>query len=94
MRTWIFQGNPAVFDIEGYLAASSGLITWTVARYAEQISAGDTVYIWQSQGHDAARASNLEQSRAAWGGPGEWDEFFDRATSGVDPVRLIRLRKT
>ncbi len=26
MRTWIFQGNPEVFDIEGYLAASSGLI--------------------------------------------------------------------
>ena len=35
MRTWIFQGNPEVFDIEGYFAASSGLITWTVARYAD-----------------------------------------------------------
>ena len=44
MRTWIFQGNPEVFDIEGYLAASSGLITWTVARYADQISPGDTIY--------------------------------------------------
>jgi hypothetical protein len=33
---WIFQGNPEVFDIEGYLAASSGLITWTVVRYADQ----------------------------------------------------------
>ncbi len=53
MRTWIFQGNPEVFDIEGYLAASSGLITWTVARYANQISPGDCAYIWQSGGKDA-----------------------------------------
>jgi hypothetical protein len=33
MRTWIFQGNPEVFDIEGYLAASAGLISWSVGRY-------------------------------------------------------------
>jgi hypothetical protein len=65
MRTWIFQGNPEVFDIEGYLAASSGLITWTVARYADQISPGDTVYIWQSQGHDAAQAGILAEGTIA-----------------------------
>ena len=59
MRTWIFQGNPEVFDIEGYFAASSGLITWSVAKYADQMSPGDTVYIWQSQGQDAARAGIL-----------------------------------
>ena len=61
MRTWIFQGNPEVFDIEGYLAASSGLITWTVARYADQISPGDSVYIWRSQGQDAAQAGILAE---------------------------------
>jgi len=61
MRTWIFQGNPEVFDIEGYLAASSGLITWTVARYADQISADDSVYIWQSRGQNAAQAGILAE---------------------------------
>jgi hypothetical protein len=61
MRTWIFQGNPEVFDIAGYLAVSSGLITWTVARYAHQISPGDTVYIWQSKGQDAAQAGILAE---------------------------------
>ena len=61
MRTWIFQGNPEVFDIEGYIADSSGLITWRVARYADQISRGDTVYIWQSQGKDAAQAGILAE---------------------------------
>ena len=50
MKTWIFQGNPEVFDIDSYLAATAGLITWRVARYAEQIEPGDTVYIWRSQG--------------------------------------------
>jgi len=50
MKTWIFQGNPDVFDIDSYLAATAGLITWRVARYAEQIEPGDTVYIWRSQG--------------------------------------------
>ena len=49
METWIFQGNPKVFDIDGYLAASSGVILWRVSRYAEQIAIGDSVYIWRSQ---------------------------------------------
>ena len=61
MRTWIFQGNPEVFDIEGYLAASSGLVTWTVARYANQISPGDSVYIWQSKGNGSAQAGILAE---------------------------------
>ena len=70
MRTWIFQGNAKVFDLEDYLAASSGLVTWTVVRYADQISPGDTVYIWQSKGQDAAQAGNLAagtmQSGMGW----------------------------
>lgn len=56
MTTWIFQGNPEVFDIDGYLAATTGLITWRVARYAEQIEPGDTVYIWRSQGDQPSMA--------------------------------------
>jgi hypothetical protein len=28
MTTWLFQGNPDTFDIDGYLAVSSGIITW------------------------------------------------------------------
>ena len=52
MKTWIFQGNPGVFDIDSYLASTAGLITWRVARYAEEIEPGDTVYIWRSQGPD------------------------------------------
>ena len=48
MRTWIFRANSEVLDIEGYLAAPSGLITWRLAQYAALISPGDSVYIWRS----------------------------------------------
>lgn len=58
MATWIFQGNPEVFDIDGYLAASSGLIVWRVSRYAELITPGDSVYIWKSQGN-SPRSSGI-----------------------------------
>lgn len=48
MKTWIFQGTPDTFDIGGYLAASAGLIRWQVNRYSDQISVGDSVFIWRS----------------------------------------------
>jgi hypothetical protein len=37
MNTWIFQGSPDKFDIEGYLAAGLAKITWMVTRYALNI---------------------------------------------------------
>ena len=54
MSTWIFQGNPDYFEIEGYLAASSGLVTWRVRRYANQIKPADTVYLWRAGGEGVA----------------------------------------
>jgi hypothetical protein len=52
MTSWIFQGNPEAFDIDGYLQATPGVITWTVSRYANQIAVGDTVFLWKAQGND------------------------------------------
>lgn len=48
MKTWIFQGNTKTFDIDGYLSASTGFIKWRVAQYANEIQAGDTVYLWRA----------------------------------------------
>lgn len=56
MSTWIFQGNPEIFDIDGYLNASAGLISWRVTAYAERIALGDNVYLWKSQGKEAPSA--------------------------------------
>ena len=50
MRTWIFQGNPNEFDIDGYLAAAPNEITWLVRRYGSEIQPGDAVFIWRSSG--------------------------------------------
>lgn len=55
-KAWIFQGNPSVFDIDGYLAASIGVITWRVTRYGDQMAVGDTAYIWRSQAGDKGAA--------------------------------------
>jgi len=56
MRTWIFQGNPNEFDIDGYLAAGSNEITWLVRRYGGEIQPGDVVYIWRSSGGSKGKA--------------------------------------
>ena len=59
--TWIFQGNPKTFDIDGYLNASSGVISWRVSRYADQIEVGDCVYIWRSQAGDVGTAGIIAE---------------------------------
>jgi hypothetical protein len=41
MQAWIFQGNPSAFDIDGYLTASSGVISWRVVGYADQMAMCD-----------------------------------------------------
>jgi hypothetical protein len=61
MKTWIFQGNPATFDIDGYLYASTGIITWRVARYADQMAVGDAVYVWRSQASEAGNAGVIAE---------------------------------
>ena len=50
MKTWIFQGSPDKFDVEGYLNAGLKEIIWSVTRYENQISPGDLVYLWQAAG--------------------------------------------
>jgi hypothetical protein len=50
MRTWMFQGNPDGFDIDGYLTTRPIELPWLVTRYADEIAVGDRVYIWRTQG--------------------------------------------
>ena len=99
MRTSIFQGNPEIFDIDSYMAASTGLITWSVARYADQISPGDAVYIWRSQGYDRTQAgvvaegTIVEQPRVQKDDPISSD-FWKRVTEQDERMRVkIRLNR-
>jgi hypothetical protein len=96
MKTWIFQGNPEVFDIDSYLAATAGLITWRVARYAEQIEPGDTVYIWRSQGDlpqmagIVAEGTVVEPPRVQPDDPISAD--FWKEAPGQDELMRVRVR--
>lgn len=44
MRTWVFQGNPEDFDIDGYLGSRPAQVVWLVTWYASEIAIGDRVY--------------------------------------------------
>jgi hypothetical protein len=65
LRTWIFQGNPEIFDIDGYLSKAVQEISWRVARYADEIGVGDAVYIWKSQGGDKEQAGIVAECEVA-----------------------------
>jgi hypothetical protein len=51
MKSWIFQGNPDVFDVDGYLRDRKD-ITWLVRQkhFKGEIRPGDDVYIWRADG--------------------------------------------
>ncbi len=44
--TWIFQGNPANYDVSGAVLALTDL-TWTIRQCPRQVRAGDYVYLWE-----------------------------------------------
>lgn len=48
--TWIFQGNPNVFDVDTYLKQNK-VITWSIKqeRFANKIKINDKIYIYGDQ---------------------------------------------
>ena len=56
MTTWIFQGNPSIFDFDAYLQSTPGAITWLVESDATEMRCGDSVFLWRSEG--AAESAN------------------------------------
>jgi 5-methylcytosine-specific restriction protein B len=46
-RTWIFQANPAYYDLAGALRALKQQ-TWQVTAHRDEMRVGDTVYVWES----------------------------------------------
>lgn len=55
MNHWLFQGNPDQFDIDTYLKKAER-VYWSVSvkKYQNEISLGDTVYLWRAQGKKKA----------------------------------------
>jgi hypothetical protein len=55
MNFFIFQGNPDLFDISGYIDASieSDLpVRWLVKRFKGEIEVGDRIFLWASAGSE------------------------------------------
>lgn len=48
--TWVFQANPDLFDINGYLAFAPKRMTWLVKQSPKRIKLGDQVFIWRALG--------------------------------------------
>ncbi|MBM6819325.1 EVE domain-containing protein [Clostridium saudiense] len=51
MKTWIFQGNQKIFDINEYVTKNE-IVTWIlkIKKFQEEISIGDRVFIWRTEG--------------------------------------------
>jgi hypothetical protein len=72
--TWIFQGNPDYFDIQGYLELKAPRISWLVRRYADHMVPGDRVFLWQAGGKQKAESGIIASGRIVsdvWNGPDE-----------------------
>ena len=51
--TWIFQGNPDIFNVNAYLEeqfAAEKPINWVVRQHRSKVKTWDLVYIWRSAG--------------------------------------------
>ncbi|WP_318615295.1 EVE domain-containing protein [Sporosarcina sp. YIM B06819] len=63
MKTWIFQGNPTKFNVDDYLLENQ-FIWWSIRQehYAKDISIGDEVYIWRSDGGNKSSGGVIARS--------------------------------
>lgn len=77
MKTWIFQANPAAFDIDGYLNATAE-INWTVRQrhLQSRMAVGDRVFIWRAGG-DRPRDAGIVAEARITSEPAEEDEDAD-----------------
>ncbi len=58
-QTWIFQGNPDKFDIDGYVASDEDRISWRANQSREEIRPGDRVFLWRSAGQKTKAVSGI-----------------------------------
>jgi EVE domain len=49
MNTWIYQVNPAKFNVNGCLAEAPERVAWSVSRYQKDMKPNDQVFIWRSK---------------------------------------------
>lgn len=101
MTSWVFQGNPKAFQIDKYLK-SRDTINWTIRQrhLSDQLSVGDQVFIWRSDGGKPKSGGIVAKGRILslpqqmeddapelWIGPPEWSVAL-RVEIELEDVRL------
>jgi hypothetical protein len=59
MATWIFQGNPNLFDIDDYLTRYQQLVYWRTPTQRNSIALGDRAFMWRSGDSSGIVASGV-----------------------------------
>lgn len=64
MNTWIFQGNPRIFDIDNYVI-NHRYIWWSLRQehYLDVIGLDDEVFLWRSDGGQRGSGGILAKAR-------------------------------
>jgi hypothetical protein len=94
LTTWIFQGNPDRFDVDGYLKTVTDPL-WTVGqhRLAPEMRLGDRVFMWRSQGTQGEGAGGVVASGTIIEEPEErLDEDSSLPFWVTPPAKALRVR--
>lgn len=91
MTSWIFKGNPKVFRVDEYLQRYK-IITWTIRQkhFKDEISVGDEVYIWRSDG-DQPKSSGIVAKGKIISFPQEVEDV--RLTEGESMLKWVDLER-
>ncbi len=105
MTTWIFQGNPRLFDVDGYLANHQEVL-WGANQGHTKMKAGDRVYFWRALGdgldHPGIIASGIltedprervsdAAAQAYWKVPNEGERISRQVAVRIDVAARKRL---
>lgn len=88
---WIFQGNPAYYDIKGALG-SLEKITWAVNQYRKQIKKSDRAYIWISGPDGGIAAAGTVLCDPETRAPDPGDPFLKGAPLKREPYLAVDIR--
>jgi 5-methylcytosine-specific restriction protein B len=91
-RTWMFQTNPKLYDIDGALLKLKE-IDWTVAPYKTAVHPGDRVFIWRSGGDAGIVADGkvITMPTERWRSDEEMEFVLERGLPGSEARARVRI---
>ncbi|QRM36056.1 MrcB family domain-containing protein [Microvirga sp. VF16] len=91
-QSWIFQGNPKLFDMDGAIKSLTE-VTWTVPEKGKRPNIGDSAFLWRA-GRDAgiiATATVISEASQIENGPEELPYLID-TDRFAGPKLRVRIR--